>query len=112
MEDGPDPVLSWPSYITENRDNPEWYHSQFYENQAAVASVQNVTVKGNKNELIQGDYVLEVEGDMYTKIHKNQRIRVGARGEAKGGGGSWKNRIKLIKRTFQYILKLKESLKN
>ena len=46
----------------------------------------NVTVKGNKNELIQGDYVLEVEGDMYTKIHKNQRIRVGARGEAKGGG--------------------------
>ena len=23
---------------------------------------------------------------MYTKIHKNQRIRVGARGEAKGGG--------------------------
>ena len=46
----------------------------------------NLTVKGNKNELIQGDYVLEVEGDMFTKIHKNQRIRVGARGEAKGGG--------------------------
>ena len=40
----------------------------------------NVTVKGNKKELIQGDYVLEVEGDMYTKIHKNQRIKVGARG--------------------------------
>jgi hypothetical protein len=46
----------------------------------------NLTVKGNKNELVQGDYVLEVEGDMFTKIHKNQRIRVGARGEAKGGG--------------------------
>jgi len=40
----------------------------------------NVTVKGNKNELIQGDYVLEVEGDMYTKIHKNQRTKVGAQG--------------------------------
>ena len=38
----------------------------------------NLTVKGNKNELIQGDYVLEVEGDMYTKIHKNQRTKVGA----------------------------------
>ena len=31
-------------------------------------------------------------------------------GEAKGGGGSWKNRIKLIKRTFKYILDLKTSL--
>ena len=37
-------------------------------------------ILGNKKELIQGDYVLEVEGDMYTKIHKNQRIKVGARG--------------------------------
>ena len=38
----------------------------------------NLTVKGNKNELIKGDYVLEVEGDMFTKIHKNQRTKVGA----------------------------------
>ena len=46
----------------------------------------NLTVNGNKNELIKGDYVLEVEGDMFSKIHKNQRIKVGARGEEKGGG--------------------------
>ena len=46
----------------------------------------NVTVNGNKNELIKGDYVLEVEGDMFSKIHKNQRIKVGARGEEGGGG--------------------------
>ena len=46
----------------------------------------NVTVNGNKNELIKGDYVLEVEGDSYTKIHKNQRTRVGVRGEKEGGG--------------------------
>jgi hypothetical protein len=46
----------------------------------------NVTVNGNKNELIKGDYVLEIEGDSYTKIHKNQRIRVGVRGEKAGGG--------------------------
>ena len=32
------------------------------------------------------DYVLEIEGDSYTKIHKNQRIRVGVRGEKAGGG--------------------------
>lgn len=31
-------------------------------------------------------------------------------GEAKGGGGSWKNKINLIKRTFKYILKLKKIL--
>ena len=31
-------------------------------------------------------------------------------GEAKGGGGSWKNRISLIKRTFKYILQLKRNL--
>jgi glycosyltransferase involved in cell wall biosynthesis len=30
-------------------------------------------------------------------------------GEAKGGEGSWKNRIKLIKRTVKYILKLKKN---
>ena len=46
----------------------------------------NVTVNGNKNELIKGDYVLEIEGDSYTKIHKNQRTRVGVRGEKEGGG--------------------------
>jgi len=46
----------------------------------------NLTVNGNKNELIKGDYVLEIEGDSYTKIHKNQRIRVGVRGEKAGGG--------------------------
>jgi len=52
----------------------------------------NVTVNGNKNELIKGDYVLEVEGDMFSKIHKNQRIKVGARGE-KGGGGNRQEEI-------------------
>ena len=31
-------------------------------------------------------------------------------GEAKGGGGSIKNRIALIKRTFKYILKLREKI--
>ncbi len=31
-------------------------------------------------------------------------------GEAKGGGGSWKNRINLIKRTFKYIMRLQKKL--
>ena len=32
-------------------------------------------------------------------------------GEAKGGGGSWKNRLNLIKRTIKYILKLKRPIR-
>lgn len=32
-------------------------------------------------------------------------------GEAKGGGGGWRMRIKLIQRTFKYILELRNTLK-
>lgn len=35
-------------------------------------------------------------------VYFSQRIH----GEAKGGGGNWDNRVKLIKRTFSYIKKL------
>lgn len=31
-------------------------------------------------------------------------------GEAKGGGGSWKNRIRLIRRTFRYIVRLRKNI--
>lgn len=31
-------------------------------------------------------------------------------GDAKGGGGSWKNRIKLVRRTWNYIFELKERI--
>lgn len=40
-------------------------------------------------------------------VYFNKRLH----GEAKGGG-SWKTRIKLIKRTFGYIFELKRTLKN
>jgi len=38
----------------------------------------NLTITGTKRELIQGDYVLEVEGDFTKKIHKNERVKIGA----------------------------------
>ena len=38
----------------------------------------NLTITGTKRELVKGDYVLEVEGDFTKKIHKNERIKVGA----------------------------------
>jgi hypothetical protein len=70
VEDGPDPVLSWPSWVTENRDNPEFYHAQFYENQAAVASVQNVTVKGKTIETVFGS------GQQQLGFHRTERDKI------------------------------------
>ena len=43
----------------------------------------NVTIEGTKKELIKGDYILEVEGDYTRKIHKNERVKIGA---GKSGG--------------------------
>jgi len=38
----------------------------------------NLTIEGTKKELIKGNYILEVEGDYTRKIHKNERVKVGA----------------------------------
>jgi len=46
----------------------------------------DLTVDGNVRQLIKGDYVLEVEGDMTTKVHKNRYTKIGARGTDAGGG--------------------------
>jgi len=43
----------------------------------------NLTIEGTKKELIKGNYILEVEGDYTRKIHKNERVKVGA---GKSGG--------------------------
>ena len=45
--------------------------------------VQNITIEGSVRELIKGDYIQEIEGDFYQKIHKNHRVKVGA--SAPGG---------------------------
>ena len=38
----------------------------------------NLTIEGNKKELIKGSYILEVEGDYTRKVHKNERVKIGA----------------------------------
>ena len=43
----------------------------------------NLTIEGTKKELIKGNYILEVEGDYTRKIHKNERVKIGA-GESGG----------------------------
>ena len=67
------------------------------------------------------DYPLDFSLDLYAMYqaqvngYKIKMLPVEFRkrlhGEAKGGGGSWKSRIQLIKRTFKYIFKLKAQLK-
>ena len=59
----------------------------------------NLTMEGTKKELIKGDYILEVDGDYTRKIHKNERVKIGASaapdGPGPGGnletevGGNW-----------------------
>ena len=38
----------------------------------------NLTIEGTKKELIKGNYILEVEGDYTRKVHKNDRVKIGA----------------------------------
>lgn len=39
----------------------------------------NFTVEGDKRELITGDYILEVEGNMYKTVHKSRNTYIGER---------------------------------
>jgi hypothetical protein len=39
----------------------------------------NFTVNGDKRELITGDYILEVEGDVYHNFHKSKIAKIGER---------------------------------
>jgi len=50
----------------------------------------NLTIAGTKKELIKGDYILEVEGDYTRKVHKNERVKIGA-GQS---GGNLESEIK------------------
>jgi len=48
-----------------------------------VVGDTNITYDGNVRQLIKKDYVLEVEGDYSIKVHKNNRVKIGA-----GGAGN------------------------
>lgn len=54
-------------------------------------------------------YIASLNGYKIKSIPVYFKKRVN--GEAKGGGGNWKMRLNLIKRTFKYIFKLKIKLK-
>ena len=56
---------------------------------------QNITVEGSVRHLIKGDYILEVEGDFFRKIHGNERVKIGAKSDANGNpiGGNLEEEI-------------------
>ena len=73
------------------------------------------------NKYLKKNYPLDFSLDLYALYQarvngykiKTLPVEFGKRlyGEAKGGGGGWKGRIQLIKRTLKYIFKLKAQLK-
>ena len=66
------------------------YQSSISSSAQCQDSFSNSSFSGNKKELIKGNYVLEVEGDFTRKIHKNERVKIGA-GQS---GGNLESEIK------------------
>lgn len=90
------------TYLDDINAQPKMFSREFYETYVADDAPHDfsldlyVLYKAKKN----GYKTIEIPVDFAKRIH----------GEAKGGGGSWKNRIKLIKRTFAYIFELKQKI--
>lgn len=88
-------------YIDDINAQPKVFSRDFYERFLRKSAPNDFSIdlyalyQAKKN----GYHTLEVP------VFFTQRLY----GEAKGGGGSWRNRIKLIKRTFLYIFELKRA---
>lgn len=86
-------------YLDDINAQPKLFSRKFYEKYMRIGAPDDFsldlfclyTAKYN------GCKILEIPVVFADRIH----------GEAKGGGGSWKNRYRLIRRTFKYILKLR-----
>ena len=90
------------TYLSDVNAQPKIFSRIFYEK-----FVRNQAPKDFSLDLFllytakkNGLKIKEIEVDFAKRIH----------GEAKGGAGSWKTRIKLIKRTFAYIFELRRNL--
>ena len=95
--------LALKTYLDDINAQPKIFSRKFYEkfikNKAPYDFSLDLFVlyKARKNSL----KIKEIEVNFAKRMH----------GEAKGGG-SWKTRIKLIKRTFSYIFKLRKEVRN
>lgn len=92
--------LALKTYLDDINAQPKIFSRKFYENFLKTKSPHDFSLDlfaifvAKKNGL----KIKEIEVNFAKRIH----------GEAKGGG-SWKTRIKLIKRTFFYIFKLRKT---
>lgn len=86
-------------YLRDINVQPKLFSRQFY--------IDNIQGKGPSDFSL--DLFLLFQAKRYglgihsIPVYFHKRIH----GEAKGGGGAWENKIKLIKRTFKYIFELK-----
>ena len=86
------------TYLKDINAQPKVFTKDFYENYLRDGAPNDFSLDlyalfiAKKN-----NYLIDT-----ISVYFNQRIH----GEAKGGGGSWKNRLNLVKRTFKYIIKL------
>jgi dTDP-glucose pyrophosphorylase len=89
------------TYVDDINAQPKIFSRKFYENFLKTKSPHDFSLDlfalfvAKKNGL----KIKEIEVNFAKRIH----------GEAKGGG-SWKTRLKLVRRTFVYIFKLKNNL--
>ena len=89
-------------YLSDINAQPKLFSREFYKNH------------------LSSDYPLDFSLDLYA-VYKAKKQKYAIKtlpvyfakrehGQAKGGSGSWKNRITLIKRTLAYIMKLKHQI--
>lgn len=95
-------IISWivlRVYISDINAQPKLFSRDFYDNHLIKSPPDDFSLD------LYALYLAKTNNFKIATIPVYFKKRL--HGEAKGGGGGWKMRLKLIKRTFKYIFKLK-----
>ena len=92
-------LLSLKIYLDDINAQPKMFHYDFYEKYLLDSPPDDFSL----------DLFFLIQAKKNKLIIKNFNVAFHSRkaGLAKGGGGSWRNRVILVRRTFNYIQKLK-----
>lgn len=92
------------TYLSDINAQPKMFSREFYQTYLLNNPPNDFSLDlfAMYNAKINGYTIYELPVIFKPRIH----------GEAKGGGGGWKMRINLIKRTFKYIIKTRQNLIN
>jgi len=99
-------IISWIAlrvYLSDINAQPKLFSREFYNNYLKKGYPTDFSLD------LFALYQAKTNGYLIKSIPVYFKKRL--HGEAKGGGGGWKMRVQLIKRTFKYILKLKRDLR-